>query len=301
MPEKTVKVFVSHSSKDKTIVDRIVSDLKKHGISVWYDEFDIKSTDNIVEKINEGLKDSKYFLIALSPNALSSSWVTEEMNYAIFQQVAVKGIHVIPVLIQDCEIPPLLKHKRFVDFRTSYNQGMQELLEFLEKDSEVLENLSKEEIAPWPDISESDEEFVYLYSNRFDKVFKLPCKLDSSTHVLIDHIVATLHLPWNKEIPELALQFSFSYGIVYKEKSIPLENSLTDAGISVGDTIHLRIRGLYKDLWEKELREMWEGGRMYEMGGALMREAELTRQIEERGSLTSERLEEIANQCFAHV
>jgi hypothetical protein len=172
---------------------------------------------------------------------------------------------------------------------------------FLNKNSEVLENLSREEIAPWPDISESDEEYVYLYSNRFDKVLKLPCKLNSPTSNLIHYIVKSLYLPWNREIPELGLEFSFSYSLIYNKKTIPLDNSLTAAGVSVGDTIHLRIRGTYKDIWEKELREMWNGDYLYEMGSALMREAELKRLINERGSLTSKRLDEIANQCFAHV
>jgi hypothetical protein len=45
-----------------------------------------------------------------------------------------KKIFVIPVLIQDCEIPPLLKHKRFIDFRKSYDNGIQELLEFFKQE-----------------------------------------------------------------------------------------------------------------------------------------------------------------------
>ena len=301
MSKRIFKVFVSHSSKDKPIVDRIVSDLKAHGISVWYDKFEIKAGDNIVKKVNDGLKDSKYFLIILSPNALSSSWVTEEMSFAVLQQVTFKGIVVIPVLIQDCEIPPLLKHRRYVDFRKSYDQGIKELLESFEKDSEVLETLSRETVVPWPDISQSDEEYVYLYSTRFDKVFKLPCKLSSPTSDLIKYIVETLRLPWTKNIPELGMQWSFSYGIVYDDKPIPLSKSLAEANVSVGDTIYLRINGVYEDLWEKELREMWNGNKLYEMGSAMMRDAELRQLIEERGSLTRERLKEISDHCFSHV
>ena len=285
MPKRKVKVFVSHSSKDKAIVDRIVSDLKNHGISVWYDKFEIKAGDNIVEKVNEGLRDSKYFLIILSPNALSSSWVTEEMSFAVLQQIAFKGVFVIPVLIEDCNIPPLLQHRRYVDFRKSYKQGMQQLLEIFEID-DVLTNLSRKTISPWPDISQTDEEYVYLYSTRFDKVFKLPCKLSSPASDLIDYIVETLRLPWNKDIPGLGMRWSFSYGIVHKDETIPLSRSLADASVSVGDTIYLLINGTYEDLWEKELRDMWDGSKMYEITGAIRRDAELRRLIQERGTLT---------------
>lgn len=301
MPKRKVKVFVSYSSKDKAIVDRIVSDLRNHDIIVWYDKFTIKAGDNIVEKINEGLRDSKYFLVILSPNALSSFWVTEEVSFAILQQIAFKGIFVIPVLIQECEIPPLLRHRRYVDFRKSYDEGIQQLLDIFGKDSEVLENLSRKAVSPWPDVSQSDEEFVYLYSTRFDKVFKLPCKLNSPVSDLIDYIVESLRLPWNKDIPELGMRWTFSYAIVHNDKAIPLSKSLADAGVSVGDTLYLRINGTYEDLWEKELREMWDGSKMYEITSAMRRDAELRELIHKRGVLTQKRLREIANSCFAHV
>ena len=301
MYKKKGKVFVSHSSKDKAIVDRIVSDLKKHGIIVWYDKFEIRAGDNIVEKINEGLRDSKYFIVILSPNALSSTWVTEEISFAILQQITYKGVFVIPVLIQECEIPPLLRHRRYVDFRKSYDEGKQELLDILKKDSEILDNLSRKIVFPWPDVLQSDEEFVYLYSSRFDKVFKLPCKLNSPVSFLIDYIVESLRLPWNKDIPELGMRWKFSYAIVHNDKAIPLSKSLSDAGVSVGDTLYLRINGIYEDLWEKELREMWDGSKMYKITSAMRRNAELRQLINKRGILTQKRLREIANSCFTHV
>ncbi len=195
MHRRPTKVFISHSSKDKKLVDRIVDDLRSKGISVWYDKFEIQAGDNIVEKINEGLKDSKYLVLILSPNALGSSWVNEESSFGILQQITLKSVFVIPVLIEDCNIPPLLQPRRYIDFRKSYKNGIAELVERLAKDGEVLDNLSKNEISPWPDVSKSEEEYVYLYSNRFDRVFLLPCVLSDPSRKLIDYITHTLNLP----------------------------------------------------------------------------------------------------------
>jgi hypothetical protein len=61
------------------------------------------------------------------------------------------------------------------------------------------------------------------------------------------------------------------------------------------------INGTYEDVWEKELKEMWDGTKIYEIGGALKREAELRESIRSRGSLTPERLRQLADACFAHV
>jgi TIR domain len=57
------KVFVSHSSSDKGFVDRLVADLASREIPVWYDKFDLRVGDSVTGGINEGLSQSKYFLI----------------------------------------------------------------------------------------------------------------------------------------------------------------------------------------------------------------------------------------------
>jgi TIR domain len=119
----------SHTSKDKPFVDRLVSDLAAHGIPVWYDKLDLRLGDSIPGKINSGLSGAQYSLIVLSPAAVKSSWVREELNAALMRQVASAGTFLLPVLVEDCDVPPLLAHRRFADFRTDYRAGLAELLE----------------------------------------------------------------------------------------------------------------------------------------------------------------------------
>jgi hypothetical protein len=76
------KVFISHASKDKNFVDRLVSDLAARGVPVWYDKLDVRLGDSIPGKINSGISEAKYFLIVLSPAAVKSKWVQEELNAA---------------------------------------------------------------------------------------------------------------------------------------------------------------------------------------------------------------------------
>ena len=45
--------FLSHSSKDKTVVRVISERLRKDGPRVWFDEWEIKSGDNIPAKLEE--------------------------------------------------------------------------------------------------------------------------------------------------------------------------------------------------------------------------------------------------------
>ncbi len=47
-------IFISHSSKDKPNVRRLVNDLQRRGISVWFDENEIKVGERFVDKIQNG-------------------------------------------------------------------------------------------------------------------------------------------------------------------------------------------------------------------------------------------------------
>jgi hypothetical protein len=301
MGNSSGKIFISHASKDKNFVDRLVADLAAHGVPVWYDKLDVRLGDSIPGKINSGISEAKYFLIVLSPAAVKSRWVQEELNAALMRQVASAGTFLIPVLVEDCDVPPLLNHRRFADFREDYEAGLEELLEVFGRDAKAAELAGKKLVHSWPDLEVSDREFIYLHSTRFDKFFRMNCDLEWTASRTIDYIVSTLSLPWRTEIPELGMRWSFRYKLVCGEHSVPLRGTLHDAGIVVGSNVKISISGSYEDLYENEIRHMWEQGKMYEMMPSMMREMELKKKIKERGWLTQERLRQIADSCFAHV
>jgi hypothetical protein len=295
------KVFISHSSADKDFVDRLVTDITKHGIDVWYDKFDIQIGDSIPGKINEGLSESKYFIIIISQNSVKSRWVQEELNAALVKQIASNGTFLLPVLIDDCSIPPLLSHRHYADFRKSYESGIKELLGVWGLDSKAIVGIGDKTLFPWPDIENYNIDIVYLHSTRFDKFFRMPCDLSWTANYTIDYLVDTLKLPWNKDIQELGMRWSFSYGLIVSDKSISLNQSLLDSGVQPGAVLKLNITGTYEDLYKNELQEMWDGSKTYEIIHTSMRYAKLEQAIQERGSLTSQRLREIANSCFNHI
>ena len=301
MGNSSGKVFVSHASKDKDFVDRLVSDLAARGVPVWYDKLDVRLGDSIPGKINSGISEAKYFLIVLSSAAVKSKWVQEELNAALMRQVASAGTFLIPVLVEDCDVPPLLNHRRFADFRESYEAGLEEPLWVFGGDAKAAELAGKNLVHPWPDLEVSDREFIYLHSTRFDKFFRMNCDLEWTADRTIDYIVATLSLPWGTEMPELGMSWSFSYKLLYGEHSVPLRRTLKEAGIVVGSTVKISISGSYKDLYENESRQMWEPDKVYDMMSMRLREIDLKKKIEERGRLTPERLKQIADSCFAHV
>lgn len=126
MPSK--KVFLCHSSSDKLFVDRLASDLEKVNIGVWYDKWEIKVGDSLIEKIQEGLNNNDYLVIILSPESVISEWVKRELNSALMKEIKEKKVVVLPCLISNCSMPVFLSEKKYADFTKSYEDGFTDLL-----------------------------------------------------------------------------------------------------------------------------------------------------------------------------
>jgi hypothetical protein len=41
------------------------------------------------------------------------------------------SVRILPVLLEDCDLPPLLSDIKFADFRTKYKEGLDQLLKSL--------------------------------------------------------------------------------------------------------------------------------------------------------------------------
>jgi hypothetical protein len=57
-----------------------------------------------------------------------------------------------------------------------------------------------------------------------------------------------------------------------------------DAGIVLGSVLQLSISGTYKDVFQNELKSMWDGSKMYEIMGAMQREKQLKAAIAAKGA-----------------
>ena len=56
----THDVFLSHGAKDKAVVRGVAERLRKDGLKVWFDEWELKPGDSIPSKIEEGLEDPEF-------------------------------------------------------------------------------------------------------------------------------------------------------------------------------------------------------------------------------------------------
>jgi hypothetical protein len=125
---KEIVGFLSHSSVDKAFVRKLAGDLKQQEISVWLDEQRILVGDSIAEKIGQGLAESDFFLIVLTPSSVGSEWVKKELNRALLAEIERREVVILPIKMGECEIPELIKEKKYADFTTSYKEGFVDLV-----------------------------------------------------------------------------------------------------------------------------------------------------------------------------
>ena len=77
-------VFLSHSSKDKAVVRPLAERLRKDGVKVWLDEWEIRVGDSVPAKIEEGLERSRVLVLCMSANAFGSDWAQLEAGTFCF-------------------------------------------------------------------------------------------------------------------------------------------------------------------------------------------------------------------------
>jgi hypothetical protein len=125
-------LFISYASEDRTFVEQLVRTLNPFVARVWYDRHEIIVGDSIVNRINEGLGSADFLVAVLSKASVGKPWVQSEIASAIMRQNSASAIRLLPVLKEDCDIPPLLLGIRHADFRAHFETGINELLQGLQ-------------------------------------------------------------------------------------------------------------------------------------------------------------------------
>jgi hypothetical protein len=102
------------------------------GIDKRGHRFSLHFGDQSVEKIEDGLTSSDFLVIILSNASTQSRWVQQELDAATVRSVETRGIRILPVVIEQCEIPPFLAHRKYADFSLDPAAAHRELLAAIE-------------------------------------------------------------------------------------------------------------------------------------------------------------------------
>ena len=122
-----VKAFISHSTRDASLACRLADDLKASGVKVWMAPKSIPPGSQWPEQLSRGLGTSTHFVLLLTPAALESGWVRQEMDTAMILEK--RGRLTILILeVEKTPIPAFWEPYQRIPF-PDYATGFANLLE----------------------------------------------------------------------------------------------------------------------------------------------------------------------------
>ena len=91
--DREFDIFVSHATEDKEAVVRpLALALQARGLSVWYDEFELRIGDSLRRQIDRGIARSRFGLVVLSHSFFAKGWPQYELDGLVTMAVGEKQV-----------------------------------------------------------------------------------------------------------------------------------------------------------------------------------------------------------------
>jgi hypothetical protein len=181
-----MKIFISYSHKNRDFADKLVRDLNFSDVPATYDKWLLNVGDSIIQKISEFVQAADQVIAILSKDSVDSNWVKKELAIAMTGEIENKKIKVLPIVIDNCNLPAMLSDKLYVNFNWGYFRGLQELVRSI---NPILENRY---IDYYGRRSQQENNLSilkdYILSNRIDKIKEHLIKNDFFLAALLGHL-----------------------------------------------------------------------------------------------------------------
>lgn len=119
--EKQHRAFISYSRVNKEFASKLAKGLRTAGYHIWFDLMDIPTGSRWDDEVENALRECSIFLIILTPAAIASENVKDEIGYAIDH-----GKRLLPILLENCDVPLRLRRFQYVDFTTkTFDDGFE--------------------------------------------------------------------------------------------------------------------------------------------------------------------------------
>jgi len=116
--EATAQIFLSYAREDEEKVERLYQKLSDAGFKPWMDKKDLLPGEKWELTIQRAIQCSDFFLACLSENSVNKRGVIQkEIKYALdtWKELLDSDIYLIPVRLEDCEVPESLRDFQWVD------------------------------------------------------------------------------------------------------------------------------------------------------------------------------------------
>lgn len=128
-----MSVLISYSHSDADFALRLTKQIFLRGGHVWIDQCELAPGDSIYESIQEAITKASAIIVILSQKSVESLWCRREIAAGMTREATERKILVIPLLLEDCQIPLFLQDKLYADFRTRFDVGIGTLMRAIAK------------------------------------------------------------------------------------------------------------------------------------------------------------------------
>ena len=126
-------IFISYSHENKDFVDQLAMQLVHRNVNVWLDRWELSIGDSIIDKVQDAVDGASALLVILSKSSIASEWCKRELSSGFLRELEEKRVVVMPVLLEDCDIPLFARGKLYADFRTNFDEGLRTVVEGIAK------------------------------------------------------------------------------------------------------------------------------------------------------------------------
>jgi uncharacterized protein YjbI with pentapeptide repeats len=93
--------FISYSSKDKDIVERLHTDLQSKGVRCWFAPEDLKIGDKLRPSFDDAIRLHDKLMVVLSESSVKSPWVEKEVETAFEKERKQRRTVLFPICVDD--------------------------------------------------------------------------------------------------------------------------------------------------------------------------------------------------------
>lgn len=137
--DKEYDVFISHASEDKEDVVRpLAKSLKEKGVSVWYDEFELKIGDSLRRKIDQGLSKSRFGIVVISRAFIKKGWTNYELDGLMTK--AISGEQILLPIWHDITKQEVIDYSPSLADKVARNTSQETVEEIAEEIAEMILN-----------------------------------------------------------------------------------------------------------------------------------------------------------------
>lgn len=134
---KSDRVFLIYAGDDKAVAEKIIEKFRQSGSAVTMNDFELDSEASLEFALKDAIVPYDNLFVLLSPDAVNSTWMRNELCGEYGTELKLRAIAVIPIAIAECQIPHPLSHYQILEVKTDLENRIDRLIEQIYRVTEI--------------------------------------------------------------------------------------------------------------------------------------------------------------------